>query len=105
MTKTMRHQTYIAGVKFRPGAAEVLADLDRETATFDLELEPTNEYDPNAVKILAENGMHVGYVPKDLAPEIGNLIRAGRISKCCVRPGSKSGTGIEIHYTEEETVE
>lgn len=30
-----------------------------------LEAEPTNEYDPNAIKVLAHDGHHVGYVPKD----------------------------------------
>ena len=30
-----------------------------------LESEPTNEYDPNAIKVLAHDGHHVGYVPKD----------------------------------------
>lgn len=30
-----------------------------------LEAEPTNTYDPNAIKILASDGHHVGYVPKD----------------------------------------
>ena len=35
-----------------------------------LEAEPTNEYDPNAIKVLAADGHHVGYVPKDMASEI-----------------------------------
>ena len=35
-----------------------------------LEAEPTNEYDPNAIKVLAADGHHVGYVPKDMTSEI-----------------------------------
>jgi hypothetical protein len=35
-----------------------------------LEAEPTNEYDPNAIKVLAADGHHVGYVPKDMTDEI-----------------------------------
>jgi hypothetical protein len=35
-----------------------------------LEAEPTNEYDPNAIKILAADGHHVGYVPADMTSEI-----------------------------------
>lgn len=31
-----------------------------------LEPEPDNPYDANAIKILAEDGHHVGYVPKDM---------------------------------------
>ena len=35
-----------------------------------LEAEPDNEYDHNAIKILAEDGHHVGYVPKNMTSEI-----------------------------------
>ena len=35
-----------------------------------LEPEPTNIYDPNAIKILATDGHHVGYVPKDMTSEV-----------------------------------
>lgn len=35
-----------------------------------LEAEPTNEYAPNAIKVLAADGHHVGYVPKDMTDEI-----------------------------------
>ena len=35
-----------------------------------LESEPTNPYDVNAIKILAEDGHHVGYVPKDMTSEV-----------------------------------
>jgi hypothetical protein len=35
-----------------------------------LEAEPTNEYDPNAIKMLAADGHHVGYVPADMTSEI-----------------------------------
>ena len=35
-----------------------------------LEAEPTNEYDPNAIQVLAVDGHHVGYVPADMTSEI-----------------------------------
>lgn len=35
-----------------------------------LEAEPANPYDPNAIKVLAADGHHVGYVPKDITAEI-----------------------------------
>ena len=35
-----------------------------------LEPEPTNEYDPNAIKILTNNGDRIGYVPKDWTYEV-----------------------------------
>ncbi|KKL96907.1 hypothetical protein LCGC14_1839800 [marine sediment metagenome] len=92
------HQTYIAGVKFRPGAAEILAGLD-EAAAFDLVPEPQNIHDTNAVKIM-HGDHHVGYVPRDLSAEVSRALSDNRVDKCCRRAGSKSGTGIEIHFTE-----
>ena len=35
-----------------------------------LEAEPTNNYDPNAIKVLAPDGHHVGYVPACMTAEI-----------------------------------
>ena len=55
----------IAGMSYRDDIDEYLGE---HVGT--LEAEPTNEYDPNAIKILAEDGHHVGYVPKDMTSEI-----------------------------------
>jgi hypothetical protein len=35
-----------------------------------LEAEPANPYDPNAIKVLASDGHHVGYVPAGMTAEI-----------------------------------
>jgi hypothetical protein len=35
-----------------------------------LEPEPSNPHDPNAIKVIAEDGHHVGYVPKDMTAQI-----------------------------------
>jgi hypothetical protein len=35
-----------------------------------LEADPTNPYDSNAIKILTNNGDHIGYVPKDMTKEV-----------------------------------
>lgn len=89
--------TYIAGVKFRDGAADYLAELDRD-ATFTLEPEPTNKYDPNAVKVM-HGEKHLGYVPKDLAPLVCRRIAAGLIDRVTRR--GETNSGIDIHYREE----
>lgn len=91
------HETYIAGVKFRPNAEAALAAAAPD-CEFTLAPEPTNQHDPNAVKVLLGEE-HVGFVPRDVAPEIGALIRADRIVRVIRRAGSKAG--IEIHYREE----
>lgn len=55
----------IAGMSYRDDIDDYLGE---HIGT--LEAEPTNEYDPNAIKILAEDGHHVGYVPKDMTSEV-----------------------------------
>ena len=55
----------IAGIEYRDNIDEYLGE-----SVGVLEAEPTNPYDPNAIKILAHNGHHVGYVPKDMTDEV-----------------------------------
>ena len=55
----------IAGMSYRDDIDDYLGE---HVGT--LESEPTNPYDENAIKILAEDGHHVGYVPKDMTSEI-----------------------------------
>jgi hypothetical protein len=57
----------IAGMSHRDNIDGYLGELKGT-----LEAEPTNAYDPNAIKVLAPDGHHVGYVPKDMTEEIRN---------------------------------
>lgn len=56
---------YIAGVQYRK-------DIDNYLGEFrgNLVPEPRNKHDRNAIKIVALDGHHVGYVPKDRTAEI-----------------------------------
>ena len=55
----------VAGTTFRP---EGLAAAARSAGTCALVPEPTNEYDPNAVRVEV-GGSHVGYVPRGVRVE------------------------------------
>ena len=50
----------IAGISHRANIDDYLGEFKGT-----LEAEPTNTYDANAIKVLANDGHHVGYVPKD----------------------------------------
>lgn len=56
---------YIAGVPHRQG-------IDKYEGEFVGRLvpEPGNPYDRNAIKVLASDGHHVGYVPKDMTASV-----------------------------------
>ena len=55
----------IAGISYRENIDDYLGEFKGT-----LEAEPTNEYDSNAIKVLAADGYHVGYVPKDMTKEV-----------------------------------
>lgn len=58
-------QFNIAGMSYRENIDDYLGEFKGT-----LEAEPTNEYDSNAIKVLAADGHHVGYVPKDMTKEV-----------------------------------
>lgn len=53
------------------------------------EFEPTNEYDPNAIKVLIKN-VHVGYVKKGSCSRIRNLITNDKIISITAKISSKN---------------
>lgn len=55
----------IAGIEYRDNINSYLGESQGT-----LEAEPTNPYDKNAIKVLAPDGHHVGYVPKDITDEV-----------------------------------
>ena len=57
----------IAGISHRDNIDDYLGEFKGT-----LEAEPTNAYDANAIKVLAADGHHVGYVPADMTSEIRN---------------------------------
>jgi hypothetical protein len=64
---------YIAGVQYRKNIDNYLGEF-----MGNLVPEPRNPHDRNAIKIVALDGHHVGYVPKDRTAEI----RAARKLPC-----------------------
>jgi hypothetical protein len=67
---------FIAGVQHHQ-IHEVLAELT-EDEILDLVPEPTNSYDPNAVRI-EFNGVMLGYVPKKFSAEISAMLETSEL--------------------------
>ena len=55
----------IAGMSHQDNIDEYLGEFKGT-----LEAEPDNAYDPDAIKVLALDGHHVGYVPKDMTADV-----------------------------------
>ena len=70
----------LAGHNFRPTECKAaLAEAHHGTDhSLDLELDPTNEYDPNAVKVMLtvlSDEYFVGFIPKDTALDVAAILR------------------------------
>lgn len=70
--------TYLAGVNFRPGARERLAELIPGEG-LDLRREPENPYDRNAVAVY-DGEQHLGYVPRADALAVSTALRLGHLT-------------------------
>lgn len=67
----------IAGIRYRPISAQVrVAQLTFGERLY-LEPEPTNDHDPNAVRILTEDRVFVGYVQRKFSEAVAEAIAAG----------------------------
>ena len=56
-----RFKTDIAGISHHKKALYAL-DLNKDDYVVELIEEPTNKYDPNAIKVIVD-GQHIGYIP------------------------------------------
>jgi len=81
----------IAGMSYRDNIDDYIGEFKGT-----LEAEPTNTYDPNAIKVLAPDGRHVGYVPKDMTSEIRN--NATLPCTCFCYIGENDGTYFSDCY-------
>lgn len=81
----------IAGLSFRDDIDNYLGE---HAGT--LEADPNNEYDANAIKILAGDGHHVGYVPKDMTATVREFTSLPCV--CYIYIGQNDGTYFSDAY-------
>jgi len=63
-----------------------------------LEPEPDNQYDPNAIRVLAE-GVHIGYIKKGSAAHVKKLLEEDRIASMSI---NISGGPYKLAYLNED---
>ena len=89
---SITHNFFIAGVQFHQ--LHKLLNLIESGDTFELVPEPTNKYDPNAVRIeynTSNEQIMCGYVPKKFSAEVSAMITIGKRLECKIEeinPGS-----------------
>lgn len=99
----MNRSFFIAGVQFRPTHEIKRAMIKiKKGDNLMLESEPTNRYDPNAVKIIFADGsgglemIFLGYVPKKFSAEVSALLEAGVELECVVEEANSAANPWEI---------
>ena len=95
---------FIAGVQHHQ-MASVIKDLS-EGDELDIVPEPTNQYDPNAVR-LEINGTMLGYVPKKFSAEVSAMLEADPDLECIITMLNKNAKPWEqcevvIRHLDEE---
>ncbi|MGN0549461.1 MAG: HIRAN domain-containing protein [Acutalibacteraceae bacterium] len=82
--------TYIAGSSFVEGIEELEQHLN-EGDKLDFFREPDNKYDSKAIVIKTDNGVKIGYVPRNDNAIFSRLMDAGKL--LFGRISSKKGSG------------
>lgn len=99
----VRHAFHVAGFPFYDGP--VLVPVLRVGMALDLVPEPGHPSDPNAIRIQRKRD-HLGYVPADLAEEIGVLLKKGEALRCRVArisPNAELAKVLEVEVLGEES--
>jgi len=102
----MERSFYIAGVQYHE-MNKVLDILD-DGMELTLVPEPTNKYDPNAVRIEFDDTM-LGYIPKQFSSEIAGALELGTELVCIITDFNKTASPWEqckvtISEIEEEDI-
>lgn len=90
----------VAGVTFEN--RQVLVSKVQQGEFIGLLREPDNKYDKNAIKVMNQHGMQLGYIPKDLARDLAKYMDLGiSFNAVCKYPtggsdGLSYGLVIEI---------
>ena len=103
----MKRTFYVAGVQFRPkGDITLASNILKEGDKLFLLPEPTNKFDPNAVRIIFDNGgvqFMLGFVPKKFSASVSAVIEVGVKLDCILttfNPSAKPWEMLEVEIVE-----
>jgi HIRAN domain len=67
----------VVGVTFHD-LPTVIGNLEPETPVY-IEAEPTNQYDPHAIRVIDDQEHHLGYIAKEKTHKLRSLVKRGRV--------------------------
>lgn len=85
------------------------ANRDRSNRQFEIMLcrpgdpvelrpEPKNKHDENAIAVISERGVQLGYLSAERAPRIGQLIRQGREVQAVFQQATPFGAWLRVAF-------
>ena len=78
--------------------------LCRPGDPIELRPEPKNKHDANAVAVLSERGVQIGYLTAERAPYIGKIIRQGREVEAVFQAVTPFGAWLRVAFDGEQPV-
>lgn len=97
------YETKVVGVSMEnedgSSRQEIIRMEVEENDKLKLESEPTNGYDPNAVKVLSQYGNQIGYLNKEIAEKVKPALEHGtdiRVTTSWVNGEKMVGVGLRI---------
>ncbi len=97
------YETKVVGVSMEnedgSSRQEIIRMEVEENDKLKLESEPTNAYDPNAVKVLSQYGNQIGYLNKEIAEKVKPALAHGtdiRVTTSWVNGEKMLGVGLRI---------
>lgn len=88
--------TYVAGTTHIEGIEELEHHLNNDDK-LDFFREPDNQYDSQAIVIKTENGVKIGYVPKQDNVIFARLMDAGKLLFGKITSKEKKGSWVKIY--------
>lgn len=96
--------TFITGVSHRPMSAQVLARNLEEGEELELEREPSNQFDANAIKVMKDEQC-IGYIPAKHNADLAAHLDADGEYRCVVKEDGSTAISVEFDSGEEDDSE
>ena len=80
----------VVGNTFAPNGQELLSQLKAGDQLL-WEREPQNKFDKNAIKLFNNAKMKIGYIPKDLAKDLSEVLDNGKVKAMEIKVNQITG--------------
>jgi hypothetical protein len=73
----------VAGTFYRKGVIKQMVNNEYNNVV-ELKPEPTNKFDPNAIKVVVDKKYHIGYIPKTICDDLTSFMNDSAIENITI---------------------